>query len=187
MSTPTDPPANESEPEFEPGLAWDGETDPTLAPSQRPVSRAAQARAAKADARAAAQADIPGPAAPAAPADAVAGTATPAGAGAGTTAETEPTTAPISSPLLVAFGIIAGVYLLYTIGWVVSISRSAITLDQPLSQGMFQLEQYLAIGGPALWFAGVFLLTRKSKPTTRLLWWLLGLAVFVPWPFVLGA
>jgi len=91
-----------------------------------------------------------------------------------------------SSPLLVTFGIIAGVYLLYTIGWVLAALRTSSNSGDILVQLMFQLGQFLAIAGPALWFATVFVITRSRKPGVRLLWLVLGLLIFVPLPFILG-
>ena len=91
-----------------------------------------------------------------------------------------------SSALLVTFGIIAGVYLLYTVGWVLAAFRTTSSSGDILVQIMFQFGQFLAIAGPALWFATVFVLTRTRKPGTRLLWLILGLLIFVPLPFILG-
>ena len=97
---------------------------------------------------------------------------------------------PIPAALLVTYGILAGVYLIYTLGWVTSILRlNAIRVpySDPLSEIMFQLGEFLAIASPALWFAAVFLLSRGRKPLVRLLWILVGLVAVLPWPFVLGA
>jgi hypothetical protein len=92
----------------------------------------------------------------------------------------------ISSFLLVTYGILAGMYGLYVIGWIVAINRTAIVLSDPLGQLMFQFGHALAIGSAPLWFAAVFLLTRKNKAITRLLWLLLGLLLVAPWPAILG-
>lgn len=92
----------------------------------------------------------------------------------------------IPAPLLVTYGIIAGVFLLYTVGWIITISRSTTTLSSLLGEIMFQLGEFLAIASPAVWFASAFLLTRGRKPIVRLLVLLLGLVATVPWPFLLG-
>lgn len=96
---------------------------------------------------------------------------------------------PIPAALLVTYGILAGVYLIYTIGWVTTVVRYQavrIPFTDPLSEIMFQLGEFLAIASPALWFAAVFLLSRGRKPLVRLLWILVGLIAVLPWPFVLG-
>jgi hypothetical protein len=94
--------------------------------------------------------------------------------------------APSSSFLLVTYGILAGAYALYAIGWLASILRSTLTLDNLLSEIMYQLGEFLAIVAAPLWFASVFFLTRGRRPIVRLLWLLAGLVVLVPVPFVLG-
>ena len=91
--------------------------------------------------------------------------------------------------LLITYGILAGAYLIYTIGWVVSVQRynaTVVTSPEPLNAFMFGLGEILAMLAPALWFAAALLLTRGRKPVIRLLALLIGLVVVLPWPFVLG-
>ena len=93
------------------------------------------------------------------------------------------------APLLVTYGIIAGAYLLYTVGWVISVQRynaTVVTSPEPLNAFMFGLGQILAMLAPALWFAATLLLTRGRKPIIRLLGLLAGLVATLPWPFILG-
>ncbi len=97
--------------------------------------------------------------------------------------ELEPRT---SSFLLVTYGILAGAYLLYVIGWIVAVGRSTVTLPNILGEIMYQFGEFLAIASPLIWFAAVFILTRDSKAIVRLLWLIAGLVVLVPWPFILG-
>jgi hypothetical protein len=97
--------------------------------------------------------------------------------------EPEPRT---SSFLLVTYGILAGAYLLYVIGWIVAVGRSTVTLPNILGEIMYQFGEFLAIASPLIWFAAVFILTRDSKAIVRLLWLIAGLVVLVPWPFILG-
>jgi hypothetical protein len=101
--------------------------------------------------------------------------------------ETSPTAKPqIPAMLLITYGVIAGIMLIYTIGWIVSVSRSGPFSSALLVEAMSQLGEFLAIASPALWFATIFVLTRESKPLVRLLLLLLGLVIVVPWPFVVG-
>ena len=91
--------------------------------------------------------------------------------------------------LLITYGILAGAYLIYTIGWVVSVQRynaTVVTSPEPLNAFMFGLGEILAMLAPALWFVASLLLTRGRKPVIRLLALLVGLVVVLPWPFVLG-
>jgi hypothetical protein len=91
-----------------------------------------------------------------------------------------------SSLLLVVYGVLAGVYLLYTVGWITSVTRTTLPVYDLLSGILYQFGQFLAIASPALWLAATVLLTRDRKPVVRLLWVVLGLVVVAPWPFLLG-
>lgn len=91
--------------------------------------------------------------------------------------------------LLITYGILAGAYLIYTVGWVVSVQRynaTVVTSPEPLNAFMFGLGEILAMLAPALWFVASLLLTRGRKPVIRLLALLVGLVAVLPWPFVLG-
>jgi hypothetical protein len=104
----------------------------------------------------------------------------------------EPVAARPATPsmLLVTYGVLGGIYLIYTIGWVVVVQRlNALRAGAPsdvLADFMFALGEALAIMSPVIWFAAAFLLTRGRKPLVRLLWILVGLVVVIPWPFVVG-
>jgi hypothetical protein len=102
------------------------------------------------------------------------------------TGDSAPVKPEISSFLLVTYGILAGMYGLFVIGWIISINRSAIVLSDALGQLMFQAGQALAIAAAPLWFTAVFILTRKNRAFTRLLWLLLGLVLVAPWPVIVG-
>lgn len=92
---------------------------------------------------------------------------------------------PLSTPMLLLTGIVGGIYLLYTIGWIVggmNVQGSALFL---ISGVMYQVALWAAVLAPALWFAAVWLLTRKSPSWVRVLGFLAGAALLVPWPFVM--
>jgi len=154
-------------------LRWDGEADTSYTDTGYVAAAAGRARV-KGDARASAKT-----AARESRAKVLSATAAAAD-------DSPPAKPEISSFLLVTYGILAGMYGLYVIGWIVAINRTAIVLGDPLGQLMFQFGQALAIGSAPLWFAAVFLLTRKNKAITRLLWLLLGLLLVAPWPAILG-
>jgi hypothetical protein len=100
--------------------------------------------------------------------------------------ETAREEAPTSSILLVTYGIIAGIFVLYAIGWFTTVRRSSYIDPTALGAFMSVLGEILAVAAAPVWFGAVFLLTRYSKPLTRLLWLLLGLVLLVPIPFLLG-
>lgn len=95
----------------------------------------------------------------------------------------------IPSALLVVYGVLAGAYLLYTVGWLVALQRwDAVRgpSNDLLTEAMTQIGFVLAMASPLLWFLTTWVLTRGRKPLVRLLWIVVGLLVVLPWPFVWG-
>lgn len=159
-----DPPRDDADDldEAEEALSWDTSIrDASYVEGPKPVARASTGAAAEAAE----------PASVAEPAEAV--------------DPVDPET-PTSSILLVTYGIVAGIFLLYAIGWFTTVRRSSYIDPSVLGAFMSILGDVLAVAAAPIWFGGVFLLTRHSKPIVRLLWLLLGLVLLVPVPFVLG-
>ncbi|MER7797596.1 DNA polymerase III subunit gamma/tau [Microbacterium sp. NPDC096154] len=176
-------------------LTWDGDDDPTLderadsragdAPAGalprgwRPVGRGSRSVATQDDAtRDDAPQHDPGPddatrAGGAAREDA-------SGDGAGS----------LGNVALVTFGVLAGVYALYIVGWVLAGSRvrDHVTGGVGVADAMSEAALWLAALAPAIWF-GVTLYATRGKPTwRRVVGLVLGVLLLVPWPFVmLGA
>ncbi|NQX15898.1 hypothetical protein [Rathayibacter sp. VKM Ac-2857] len=97
-----------------------------------------------------------------------------------------------SSVLLVAMGVAAGLYLLSTIGWMITATRQNATIaatfaGDALGGGLYGLGLWLAVAGPAAWFAAVLLGTRNARTRTRVLWLIAGLILLAPLPFLKGA
>ena len=91
-----------------------------------------------------------------------------------------------SSFLLVTYGILAGAYLIYTIGWIAPIvSDERLPNPDMLGEIMVRFSQVLAIAAPAIWYGASLLLTRGRRPIFRLLALLGGLVVLLPWPYLL--
>ncbi|MDF2562877.1 MAG: hypothetical protein K0R99_4323 [Microbacterium sp.] len=103
------------------------------------------------------------------------GTVTPAAPG-------EP--AGLSTPMLLILGIVGGVYLLYTIGWVVGGLRLKPLASFLVDDAMFLPWFVLAIAAPALWFLATWVLTRGKAAWVRVAVLLAGVVLLVPWPFV---
>lgn len=89
--------------------------------------------------------------------------------------------------VLVSLGILGGIYLLYTVGWIISLQRLYYIATTALDQGAFEVQQYLAIAAPVAWFVAVIWFTRHRHPVARLIWLIIGAVLLVPWPFVLGS
>ncbi|MCM6762088.1 DNA polymerase III subunit gamma/tau [Rathayibacter sp. ZW T2_19] len=105
---------------------------------------------------------------------------------------TEAEAAAASSVLLVATGVTAGLYLLYTIGWMITATRQNATITatfagDPLGGALYGLGLWLAVAAPVTWFAVVLLGARDSRVRTRVLWLLAGLVLLAPLPFLKGA
>lgn len=159
-------------------LSWAGDDDPTLVSghAETPVVAAAPAAAAT-------------PAAP--PADARLDTdeaapvdVAPAEA---ESPDDEPSdgTAPASSAALVSLGILGGIYLLYTIGWVVGGLRINAVAGFIVAPTASLPAVIVAIFAPAVWFGVAYLLTRGRATWQRFAWLIAGAVLLVPWPFAM--
>ena len=104
--------------------------------------------------------------------------------------KTESDGAAASSAALVGMGILAGMYLLYSIGWFIGVSRLArstvLTSGDPVADFMTSLGGWLAVAAPVIWFGATFWLT-LSRPRARWVWLLIGAVVLIPVPFLLGS
>jgi hypothetical protein len=90
-----------------------------------------------------------------------------------------------SNVMLVALGILGGVYALFTVGWIIGGLRLQGTAQFLVAPVAFQFALWLAVAAPALWFAATFVLTRASAAWVRLAWLVGGAALLVPWPFIM--
>ena len=94
------------------------------------------------------------------------------------------------SLLLVVYGAIGAAYLLFTIGWVLTIVRAGVSLPNPFFDVMYRVGGWSAVAAPAAWFGLTFLLTRASSgrraTALRILWLGVGLILLAPWPFIVG-
>lgn len=92
----------------------------------------------------------------------------------------------IGTVALVLFGILGGVYLLYTVGWVIGgvgmQAKAMFMLPAPL----YLASMWVAVLAPALWFAATLMLTRGAKDWVRISALVVGAALLVPWPFVVA-
>ncbi len=91
---------------------------------------------------------------------------------------------PLNPMTLIVFGILAGVYLLYAVGWVIIGFSGRVPVQGVFFGIMYQVGQALAIASPFLWVAAVWL--RVKRPAWRMLWLFIGVVVLAPWPFIIG-
>jgi hypothetical protein len=86
--------------------------------------------------------------------------------------------------LLVVMGILAGVYLLYMVGWILFGFSTRVPVQGVFFAIMYQVGVALAIASPFLWAAATWL--RVKNAALRLLWLFVGVLVLAPWPFIVG-
>jgi hypothetical protein len=94
--------------------------------------------------------------------------------------------APLGNVALVSMGLLGGIYLLYTVGWVLGGIRlldAAVFLVEPAA---VVPSIWVAFAAPAIWFGVALLLTRGRPTWHRFAWLLAGVFLLVPWPFVMG-
>lgn len=91
---------------------------------------------------------------------------------------------PLSSASLVAVGVLAGVYLLLIVGWVIGGLRLQ-TVSFLVSDAAFVPFFWLAILAPGLWFVTTWLIARHSATWAKLAWLIAGVVLLLPWPFIL--
>ncbi len=92
---------------------------------------------------------------------------------------------PLSTPMLLLIGIVGGIYLLYTVGWIIGGMNLQVSALFLVSGVMYHVGVWSAVLAPALWFAAVWLLTRGTAAWVRVLGFLAGVVLLVPWPFVM--
>lgn len=92
--------------------------------------------------------------------------------------------APLSTGTLLTLGIVGGIYLLYSVGWVVGGLRLKPLANLIVADAMYVPWFVLAVAAPALWFLATWVLTRTKAGWIRIALLLVGVVLLVPWPFV---
>ncbi|UJP11239.1 hypothetical protein L2X99_06770 [Microbacterium sp. KUDC0406] len=92
----------------------------------------------------------------------------------------------LSTGMLLALGAIGGVYLLYTVGWLIGGLRMQAGALFLIPSVMYTATLVIAVAAPALWFAASWTLTRGARSWVRLLALIAGVVLLVPWPFVMS-
>ena len=92
-----------------------------------------------------------------------------------------------SNPVrLVGTGVFAGVFLAYTVGWILSVQAIGSGASDLFGEIMWQFGEFLAIVAAALWFSTTTYLTRERTTRFRFGWLALGVLLLFPWPIVWG-
>lgn len=90
----------------------------------------------------------------------------------------------LSNTMLLVSGVVGGIYLLYTVGWIAAGLRLRPLASFLVDDAMFLPWFVLAIAAPALWFLASWVMTRGRATWIRVAVLLAGVVLLVPWPFV---
>jgi hypothetical protein len=90
----------------------------------------------------------------------------------------------LSSLALVSMGVFAGIYLLFTVAWLITTLRNPTAIADPLGNTMFQLGMWLTVAAPALWFIAVVVIWKNMGVVKQMLWLAVGVVVLIPWPYI---
>ncbi|MGY6498454.1 MAG: hypothetical protein ACXIUP_09535, partial [Microcella sp.] len=90
------------------------------------------------------------------------------------------------SALLAATSVFGGVYLMYTVGWIIGVAQLPLSGTDLLQEITYQFAEFLAIIAAPMWFVATLVLSRGRGAAHRLGWLAVGTLVLVPWPFLLG-
>lgn len=87
-----------------------------------------------------------------------------------------------SSVALVATGVFAGIYLLFTVAWLITALRNPVQIADPLGNAMFVFGLWLAVAaGPAVFVAS--LMAGSHRLWLRFVCLAVGAVVLIPWPY----
>ena len=100
-------------------------------------------------------------------------------------AQTDEPAPAVGNVALLVIGVLGGIYLLSTIGWVVGGLRLKGAADYLVAPAAYQVSLWLAVAAPAIWFMTVLWLTAHSRSWVRFAWLVGGAALLLPWPFIM--
>lgn len=105
--------------------------------------------------------------------------------------ETDPDAPQVmSSASLVGHGVLGGVALLSSVGWIVSRDQFLVAfgggLVEHVQTTLWLTGVFLALVAPLLWFVATILLVPAQRSGRRLLVMAVGAVLLAPWPLVIG-
>lgn len=89
------------------------------------------------------------------------------------------------SGALVGFGVLGGIYLLYTVAWLISASVLSLDTGSTVTVVASEAMRVLAIMAPAFWFVATLWLGQGARNRTKFVWLVVGAVVLIPWPFIM--
>jgi hypothetical protein len=89
-----------------------------------------------------------------------------------------------SAGALVSYGLFAGLYLLFSVAWLIIALSPPVQFADVVSSFMWVASLWLATLGGIIWFIAVFILGRNHGFGWKFMMLLLGLVVLIPWPYL---
>lgn len=89
-----------------------------------------------------------------------------------------------SAGALVMYGLIAGVYLLFSVAWLIIALNPPINFFDVVSSFMWVSSLWFATVGGLIWFVATFILGRNKGFGWKFMMLLLGVVVLIPWPYL---
>jgi hypothetical protein len=105
----------------------------------------------------------------------------------GAVADDAPEFAGTSSVMLIVYGIFGGIYLLYTVAWLITALRTTVAVATPLDDIMTQASTILAVAAAPAWFIASLALAVGRPSWVRILALIVGVIVLLPWGLVTGS
>jgi hypothetical protein len=97
----------------------------------------------------------------------------------------------MSSASLVGHGVLGGVALLSSVGWIVSRDQFLVAFGggavEHVQTALWLTGVFLALVAPLVWFVATILLVPAERSGRRLLVMAVGAVLLAPWPLVIGA
>lgn len=92
----------------------------------------------------------------------------------------------LSSGMLVLHGVFAAILLLYTVAWLLAVTRATEPGLTGISLALWHVSQWLAVFAPATWFAATLLATPVRPARRRVIWLIVAVLVLFPWQYAYG-
>ena len=84
---------------------------------------------------------------------------------------------------LVVFGLFAGLYLLFSVGWLVIALNPPVNIADPIGSFMWMASLWFATFGGLIWFSATLALGASRSVSWRIFMMFLGALVLIPWPY----
>ena len=94
------------------------------------------------------------------------------------------TPAQLPSWALVVVGLFAGVYLLFSVAWLIIALNPPVAISDPVGSFMWVGSLWLATFGGIIWFLSTLALGASRSVAWRVMMLLIGTVVLVPWPYL---